>query len=236
MPDEDLPPLPRSEIDALLRAAPWSEIHPELVRFALAHTKNPERAEDVAHHAISRVLDASYRAWDPRVKTLKLFLMSLVRDELSNKRKRVHREIAMASEEKATSAERAAEIAASKVAIDAPSPEAELVAHDMKARRVALLRKRLEANQDAQALRVLEMFEQGVDRPAELALALGVPLAIAIKARDRLFYQGKQVARELDDVPAAEQDDADERSDAAAENARPHAHYDESPESTEDVA
>lgn len=221
MPDDELdelPPLPRAEIDALLRDAEWGPLHARLVKFALWRTKNQARAEDLAQYAIARVLDPDFRAWDPRKKALHHFLMGLVNDELSNKRKRKHLEIAMASEEKATSAERAAEIAASKVAVDAPSPEGALVSHDMKARKLALLRKRLEAKDDALALRALEFFEQGSDRPAELALALGVPLAIAIQARDRLFYAGRQVARELDDTPPPRHEIEEREAPASAED------------------
>lgn len=239
MTDAPLPPLPRSEIDALLRAAPWGPLHAQLIAYALSRTKNRERAEDAAQAAISRVLDASYRAWDPRVKSLKLFLMDRVSDELSAKRKRVHREIAMASGDKASAAERAADIAASKVAAHAPSPETQLVEHDLHARRLQRLRDWFVDHEDGIAVDTLACVERGLVKPAEIALALGKQLPDVIKARERLVYRGQIIARELDDGAAtesAERDEDDERSEAPTEDTHANARYDESPESTEDVA
>jgi DNA-directed RNA polymerase specialized sigma24 family protein len=225
----------RAEIDAALREAKWGELHRRLVGFAIWRTKDKERAKDLAQDAIARVLDAQFTAWDPREKDLLHLLMGLVNDALSNKRKldRIHREIAMATEKKSSREEREVAREVRKKKDGEETVEDAVIARDLRAKGMAMVRERLAQRDDPLATRILDKWEIGVETPAELALALGTPVAEIVRARDRLLFLAQKVAREF--AEAGAHADADADADANA-NANANANADADGSDGEEVA
>ena len=191
----------------------WRALYPKLVKFAFTRTKSKARATDAAHDAIQRVIDPKWEPWDPATHPVLLdYLMSIVNRLVSNEKTsaRVHREIAMASGEHSTAKEREAEHDAENVKDDARTPEALVVDADLKARALTRLRNRLERNDDALAVSVLEQIQGGSDDVSEMATALGVSEQEIGKARERVRHLARRVAEEMSHADEAPRDEAKE--------------------------
>ena len=97
-------------VDTITKAE-WIVLRERLVKFAFSRTRLHERADDLAQEAMRRVLDDHWEPWNPATHPdILRYMMSIVNREIANKRSMAatHREIAMASEEKSTRAERRA--------------------------------------------------------------------------------------------------------------------------------
>ncbi len=225
-------------VDAITKAE-WLVHRERLVKFAFYRTRSHERADDLTQEAMRRVVDDNWEPWDPTTHPdIVRYMMSIVNRLIANKRTEAatHREIAMSSAEKSSRAERRAEREADRMPAAQRSPEEAVVAADLASRRITMLRARLAERNDTLALLCLERFMQGIDKPAELALALGTTIAEAIKARDRVFYQAERVARDLGDEEETDEASAKDDAEDAHTNGDASAHDNDAPDSREEVA
>jgi len=188
----------------------WEEIHARLVKFLLGRKATEVMAEDIAQQAIERVF-ACDSEWDPeRYPVLLTYLIGVARMLLFKERRAAKRFVTHdhhAEEDGDPLDEHRDERALG------PDRIAET---DLHARRLALLRTRLAARDDDEAIRVLELHIDGVERPAEIATATGWPVGKVNRARDRMQRTALQVAADLSGelaspgVAAQDEDDEEE--------------------------
>jgi DNA-directed RNA polymerase specialized sigma24 family protein len=202
---------PTRPIDALTPAE-WGVLYARLVKYAFYKTKSESDAKDLAQSALQRVIDPEWEAWNPETHPdLARYLMSIVNRLVANRRqgKRVHVEIAMSSEAKASRREQNVARKAAKVASDEPTPDVAIDQADRRARALATLRQKLEDGEDRVAFEVLGQVQEGVDDVKEMAVALGRSVAEVKRAYERLLHHGRQVAEQVADSTQEDPDDGD---------------------------
>ncbi len=200
----------RAVLDAVLAKMDkdaWKKLRKQLLTFAVYRSRSSELGEDLVQRAMEKLLDPRRSSWDPaKQPVLARHLMSVVNSELQNERTsaRARRDVPLDKDpedkddlrdERAFSEDRAVEM-------------------DLHARRLGMLRKRLERN--AFALELLALTLDGRETPAALATATGRTIDEVIVTRRLMLRHAADVAHELggDDARDEGQDDED---DAEAE-------------------
>ena len=193
-----------------VRGIEWGKVYAQLHRFALNRCKRKEMAQDLAQEAVRRVIDSTISPWDPaKEPDPARLLMSIVNSLLANDRTsaRATRNVPM------TDTGRSGDEANRKVTRnlefkdERAFSEETFTTNDLFARRLALLETRLADKPFA--LQVLAWMTEGHDTPAAICAVSGKTLEQVIAVRKLIHRQAEQVARDLDDEPAAEENDDD---------------------------
>ena len=195
----------KDRVPELLEVQDWGDLRARTLDFATHRSGSTERGEDLAQAAIARVLGGVSR-WDPdKDPDLHVYLMSVVNMLLSNARrldKRTESYDHHADEDDATEYEDPTAVGQVRAA-----------ENDLYARRIALLRRRLEKDDDAS--RLFELALTGFDAPKDLCVETGWTMPRVTKARLRMHRHAEEVARELcgDDPARLREDDEHDEHD-----------------------
>jgi len=173
----------------------WGLISAKLTNYAHKRTgrRSIDRAQEIAQEAIARHFDGSYAAWDPNKESLFLHLTSIVNSLAYGDRVKSSTN----HEKRVTTASMAR--AVERTASPDATAEDDLVARDFHSRAWTDVRAR--AANDALVTKLTDLWQDGVDAPAEQAAALGVPIAEVRNARRRLFTHVETVVRALTEAP-----------------------------------
>jgi DNA-directed RNA polymerase specialized sigma24 family protein len=156
----------------------WGRLRLQVLNLAMKLARSRAAAEDLVQEAILRVIDPDGDPWDPATEPeLARHLMRII-DNI-RRVERAHRKVQRDPSIEATVEER--------MTPRAPTPEKPSVDAEGEGaaqRRLAAVKEKL--GDDPVALKVIEQTEQGVDRPAEQALATGESLDDIRTARKRV--------------------------------------------------
>ncbi|MGA2451078.1 MAG: hypothetical protein ABTD50_20655 [Polyangiaceae bacterium] len=170
--------LPDNDIDSILRAQDWSGLRKRLVAVALTSRSTHCRAEELADIVIVDCCDPRGRPWNPsREPDLARHALRLLGNLMSAERRKDKvrldpRNVAALSELGSTSVTPAQ-------ALD----DAERRARDIRV--IEAARARLSDPLDSD---VLDLSLEGIDKAAEQAARLAVPIEGIRRARDRVKY------------------------------------------------
>jgi DNA-directed RNA polymerase specialized sigma24 family protein len=199
---------PQSGLAALLKAQNWPRLRADLLRFACHVARSRQAADDLVQEALRRAIDPEGDLWDPDVEPLFAKHVMRIIDNI-HRGERDKREVRLDPRNKATVEERTTRRSV--------TPEdAALDAEGDRSARKTLEAVRADLRDDPLALRVVELSENGVDRPAEQAAATGARIEEIRNARKRVqraieaVLHGEKQARSPSerDVPDVEGDAA----------------------------
>jgi hypothetical protein len=185
-----------------LRTEDWGKIQAQVTAFAYRRTRRRswEHAEDLAQAAITQLLSRP-SAWEPAKEPLLKHLCKRVISLASNEwhHKRSSFEVAMEK----------SELEDLEVADDGEAIEEVIDRRRLAAQFRARLEQRFAGDETALAVIVLMM--EGLDSPAALAKASGLPLPQIVEARRRIFYNAETIAAELGhEIDAGDGDEEEE--------------------------
>jgi DNA-directed RNA polymerase specialized sigma24 family protein len=189
----------RRGITELLEKQDWGDIAARLVKFLVKRGATPATADDLSQQAIKRVL-AFESEWDPETQPVLLsYLMGVARMLLFKHRREQKRLVAHDPHDDEDESP-------SQLADGRAHGEAHMAAMDLYERRIALLRERLLRRESDDAVRLLELKLQGIDKPAELVASTGWTAAAVTRALDRFDRAAQEVAQDL----AGDEDEDDD--------------------------
>jgi hypothetical protein len=172
------PPPPLEELDRILRAQDWGSLRARLFRFAFRVTRARARAEELADAVLVDCCDPQGAPWNPNAGLgLVVHALRTMRSRLSAERKK-H---LVRTDPRTVAAVR-------DLAAPARTPEDRLDDAERRARTdriVAAARARLSGRIDRG---LLDLSLDGVDRPADQAARLGLPIEDIRRARERVKY------------------------------------------------
>lgn len=167
---------PEDEID-------WEQLSKRLTLYAWRRLKrvgmpDQELAQDIAFEAIRRYFDEEYLDWDPDSYPTRLeYFGSVINGIVRNRVRRAQRRNVEPADLTEPVMER-------RMPSPAPDPERCVVQTQWAEQVIAELRRQLD--DDPHLLRLLELMLDGVERPAEQAEVLSVPVRDIYNANRRL--------------------------------------------------
>jgi DNA-directed RNA polymerase specialized sigma24 family protein len=180
---------------AAIARADWASVMARLHRYGRSRGATDANAQDAAQAAVTQLLEGR-TAWNPAEgPDLLLHLMRAVRTLLKDARQSAQSRY----ETPAVDIDRKA----------APPPGEPVVAREAR-ESDALARLRHALREDAEALTVLDLTVEGVEKPAEQAARLGIPVGKVYDARDRIGRQVRRIRHEMADEASKEREEVAE--------------------------
>ena len=175
---------------------PWGEVYKRLTLYAFRRLERigmacPVLAQDLASEAIRRHLDPGYADWDREAyPALLLWLGSVVNGMVRNHMRK-----------QAYQRERLSQHAHHVARDHAPPAALQLESREEMRQLLDILRERIV--HDPLLIDVVEAWLEGVDQPAEIALALGCPVQDIYNANRRLRRHAESLRAVFEEITTA---------------------------------